>query len=162
MTVPRGAHALRSPYPQRMLKLLRRMWKYLVASGGSSFDQHADPKIQLEQAQESADCFEGLCPDIPSQQPIPLELPVPATLVAAVNQILDVSMPAPSHDTFRDASNLHCARSVEAGGQSLTVLDGSADDQRTQDAAHAPHPPVGLAGMQDMTPASSARIQNAN
>jgi phage shock protein A len=33
-----------------MLKLLRRMWKYLVASGGSSFDQHADPKVQLEQA----------------------------------------------------------------------------------------------------------------
>jgi len=33
-----------------MLKLFRRMWKYLVASGGSSFNEHADPKIQLEQA----------------------------------------------------------------------------------------------------------------
>ena len=33
-----------------MLKLLRRWWKYMVARGGSSFNEHADPKIQLEQA----------------------------------------------------------------------------------------------------------------
>ncbi|HEX4902322.1 MAG TPA: PspA/IM30 family protein [Acidimicrobiales bacterium] len=33
-----------------MLKLLKRWWKYLVASGGSSFNERADPKIQLEQA----------------------------------------------------------------------------------------------------------------
>jgi phage shock protein A len=33
-----------------MLKLLRRWWKYTVARMGGSFNEHADPKIQLEQA----------------------------------------------------------------------------------------------------------------
>ena len=33
-----------------MLKLLKRWWKYLVARGGASFNEHADPKVQLEQA----------------------------------------------------------------------------------------------------------------
>lgn len=33
-----------------MLKLLKRWWKYLVAKGGASFNEHADPKVQLEQA----------------------------------------------------------------------------------------------------------------
>ena len=33
-----------------MLKLFRRMWAYLTASGNASFNARADPKIQLEQA----------------------------------------------------------------------------------------------------------------
>ena len=33
-----------------MFKLLRRWWKYLTAKGQSSFNERADPKIQLEQA----------------------------------------------------------------------------------------------------------------
>ncbi|MFV0523236.1 MAG: PspA/IM30 family protein [Acidimicrobiales bacterium] len=33
-----------------MFKLLRRWWNYLVARGESSFNERADPKIQLEQA----------------------------------------------------------------------------------------------------------------
>ena len=33
-----------------MLKVLRRWWKYLTARMGSSFNERADPKIQLEQA----------------------------------------------------------------------------------------------------------------
>jgi phage shock protein A len=33
-----------------MLKLFRRMWAYLTASGTSAFNERADPKIQLEQA----------------------------------------------------------------------------------------------------------------
>ncbi|HEU5083577.1 MAG TPA: PspA/IM30 family protein [Acidimicrobiales bacterium] len=33
-----------------MFKLLKRWWKYLVARGGASFNEHADPKVQLEQA----------------------------------------------------------------------------------------------------------------
>ena len=33
-----------------MIKLLRRMWRYLTASASSSFNEHADPKVQLEQA----------------------------------------------------------------------------------------------------------------
>jgi phage shock protein A len=33
-----------------MLKLLRRWWAYLTAKGNASFNERADPKIQLEQA----------------------------------------------------------------------------------------------------------------
>src|ERR687898_618722 len=33
-----------------MLKLFRRVWAYLTASGNASFNARADPKIQLEQA----------------------------------------------------------------------------------------------------------------
>ena len=33
-----------------MIKLMRRWWKYLVARGTGSFNERADPKIQLEQA----------------------------------------------------------------------------------------------------------------
>ena len=33
-----------------MLKLLRRWWNYVVARGSSSLNEHADPKVQLEQA----------------------------------------------------------------------------------------------------------------
>jgi phage shock protein A len=33
-----------------MLKTLKRWWKYMGAKFSSSFDEHADPKIQLEQA----------------------------------------------------------------------------------------------------------------
>jgi phage shock protein A len=33
-----------------MFKVLRRWWKYLTAKMGSSFNERADPKIQLEQA----------------------------------------------------------------------------------------------------------------
>ena len=33
-----------------MFKLLRRIWRYMTAAGQSSFNEHADPKIQLEQA----------------------------------------------------------------------------------------------------------------
>src|SRR5439155_22767547 len=33
-----------------MFKLLRRWWKYLTAKGQVSFNERADPKIQLEQA----------------------------------------------------------------------------------------------------------------
>ena len=33
-----------------MLKLFRRMWAYLTASGNASFNERADPKVQLEQA----------------------------------------------------------------------------------------------------------------
>ena len=33
-----------------MVKVLRRWWKYLTAKMGSSFNERADPKIQLEQA----------------------------------------------------------------------------------------------------------------
>jgi phage shock protein A len=33
-----------------MIKQLRRFWKYLTAKLGSSFEEHADPKVQLEQA----------------------------------------------------------------------------------------------------------------
>lgn len=33
-----------------MLRVLRRWWKYLTAKMGSSFNERADPKIQLEQA----------------------------------------------------------------------------------------------------------------
>jgi phage shock protein A len=33
-----------------MFKLLRRVWRYITAAGTSSFNEHADPKIQLEQA----------------------------------------------------------------------------------------------------------------
>ena len=33
-----------------MLKLFRRWWRYLTAKLGSSFEERADPKIQLEQA----------------------------------------------------------------------------------------------------------------
>ena len=33
-----------------MIKLLRRVWAYLGAKGNSSFNERADPKIQLEQA----------------------------------------------------------------------------------------------------------------
>ena len=33
-----------------MLKLFRRWWAYLTAKGESSFNERADPKIQLEQA----------------------------------------------------------------------------------------------------------------
>jgi phage shock protein A len=33
-----------------MLKLLRRWWAYLTAKGTASFNERADPKIQLEQA----------------------------------------------------------------------------------------------------------------
>src|SRR6266545_6898001 len=33
-----------------MIKLFRRWWKYLTAKMGSSFDESADPKVQLEQA----------------------------------------------------------------------------------------------------------------
>lgn len=33
-----------------MFKVLRRWWKYLTARAGSSFNERADPKIQLEQA----------------------------------------------------------------------------------------------------------------
>jgi phage shock protein A len=33
-----------------MFQLLRKWWKYLTAKGNVAFDEHADPKIQLEQA----------------------------------------------------------------------------------------------------------------
>ena len=33
-----------------MLKLFRRWWRYLTAKLGSSFEERADPKVQLEQA----------------------------------------------------------------------------------------------------------------
>jgi phage shock protein A len=33
-----------------MLKVLRRWWKYTVAKLSGSFNEHADPKVQLEQA----------------------------------------------------------------------------------------------------------------
>jgi len=33
-----------------MFKVLRRWWKYLTAKMGSSFNERADPKVQLEQA----------------------------------------------------------------------------------------------------------------
>jgi phage shock protein A len=33
-----------------MSKVLRRWWKYLTAKLGSSFNERADPKVQLEQA----------------------------------------------------------------------------------------------------------------
>jgi phage shock protein A len=33
-----------------MFKTLKRMWRYLGAKMGASFDEHADPKVQLEQA----------------------------------------------------------------------------------------------------------------
>jgi phage shock protein A len=33
-----------------MLKSLRRMWKYVTAKLNMSFNEHADPKVQLEQA----------------------------------------------------------------------------------------------------------------
>ncbi len=33
-----------------MIKQLRRFWKYLTAKLGSTFEEHADPKVQLEQA----------------------------------------------------------------------------------------------------------------
>ena len=33
-----------------MFKAIRRFWKYLTAKMTSSFNEHADPKVQLEQA----------------------------------------------------------------------------------------------------------------
>jgi phage shock protein A len=33
-----------------MFKTLKRMWRYVGAKLGASFDEHADPKVQLEQA----------------------------------------------------------------------------------------------------------------
>lgn len=33
-----------------MGKLMRRMWRYLAAALGGKFEEHADPKIQIEQA----------------------------------------------------------------------------------------------------------------
>ena len=33
-----------------MLRLFRRVWGYLTAAGNQKFDEHADPKVQLEQA----------------------------------------------------------------------------------------------------------------
>jgi phage shock protein A len=33
-----------------MMKLLRRIWRYLTAKGNQSFNERADPKVQLEQA----------------------------------------------------------------------------------------------------------------
>jgi phage shock protein A len=38
-----------------MLKVLRRWWKYLTAKAGSSLDERADPKVQLEQAIREAE-----------------------------------------------------------------------------------------------------------
>jgi phage shock protein A len=37
-----------------MFKVLRRWWKYMTAKMGSSFNERADPKIQLEQAIQEA------------------------------------------------------------------------------------------------------------
>ncbi|HMC52378.1 MAG TPA: PspA/IM30 family protein, partial [Acidimicrobiales bacterium] len=37
-----------------MIKLLRRMWRYLTAATGQKFDERADPKVQLEQALREA------------------------------------------------------------------------------------------------------------
>ncbi len=37
-----------------MIRLIRRMWNYLVARGNSEFNQRADPKVQLEQAIQEA------------------------------------------------------------------------------------------------------------
>src|SRR5262245_51962256 len=33
-----------------MFKLMRRWWKYVTAKLSGSFEEHADPKVQLEQA----------------------------------------------------------------------------------------------------------------
>ena len=33
-----------------MFKNLRKWWKYMTAKLSSSFDERADPKVQLEQA----------------------------------------------------------------------------------------------------------------
>ena len=33
-----------------MLQYLKKRWKYLVAKLGGSFEENADPKVQLEQA----------------------------------------------------------------------------------------------------------------
>ncbi|MEM9134977.1 MAG: PspA/IM30 family protein [Actinomycetota bacterium] len=33
-----------------MIKLIRRMWNYVVARGNTEFNERADPKVQLEQA----------------------------------------------------------------------------------------------------------------
>src|SRR4030081_2188003 len=33
-----------------MIKLFRRFWKYVTAGANQKFNEHADPKIQLEQA----------------------------------------------------------------------------------------------------------------
>src|SRR5437870_2578490 len=35
---------------QRMIKAFRRWWKYMTAKLSSSFNERADPKVQLEQA----------------------------------------------------------------------------------------------------------------
>ena len=40
----------RSVYAPGMLKVFRRWWKYFVAKSDSSFNELADPKVQLEQA----------------------------------------------------------------------------------------------------------------
>jgi phage shock protein A len=37
-----------------MIKLLKKWWKYLTAKGNRSFDQNADPAVQLEQALKEA------------------------------------------------------------------------------------------------------------
>jgi phage shock protein A len=37
-----------------MIKLFRRWWRYMVAKATGSFNEHADPKIQLEQAIQEA------------------------------------------------------------------------------------------------------------
>ena len=37
-----------------MIKLVRRMWRYLTAATGQKFDERADPKVQLEQALREA------------------------------------------------------------------------------------------------------------
>ncbi len=37
-----------------MIKLIRRWWNYMVAKGSNSFNERADPKVQLEQAIQEA------------------------------------------------------------------------------------------------------------
>ena len=46
----RARDPLRGPNLLVMLKLFRRWWRYLTAKLGSSFEERADPKVQLEQA----------------------------------------------------------------------------------------------------------------
>jgi len=45
-----GRSARDRPSIERMIKLFRRMWNYLTAKASGSFEERADPKIQLEQA----------------------------------------------------------------------------------------------------------------
>ena len=43
-----------------MIKLFKRWWSYLTASGNQKFNEKADPKVQLEQAITEAHELESI------------------------------------------------------------------------------------------------------